>query len=225
MDELRQVAEQLAGEAAEFVRRRRREVFAGGAPTAAVRVKSTPTDPVTVVDTETEELVRRRLAELRRGDGVLGEAGGAGADALDGGTGNDTASYAGSSAGVNIQLQYGIVQGGDADGDTLTGIENLTGSAHGDTLTGDPSPNILSGLGGDDYLKGLNADDTLLGGDGNDWLYVDHLDTTIDGGADTDRLFMLTTSGANIDVAAASIEIATWVARGSGLRRRSVRKT
>ena len=64
MDELRQVAEQLAGEAAEFVRRRRREVFAGGAPTAAVRVKSTPTDPVTVVDTETEELVRRRLAEL-----------------------------------------------------------------------------------------------------------------------------------------------------------------
>ena len=30
MDELRQVAEQLAGEAAEFVRRRRREVFAGG---------------------------------------------------------------------------------------------------------------------------------------------------------------------------------------------------
>ncbi|MCB1490235.1 MAG: beta-propeller fold lactonase family protein, partial [Rhodobiaceae bacterium] len=135
--------------------------------------------------------------------------GGAGADALDGGTGNDTASYAGSSAGVNIQLQYGIVQGGDADGDTLTGIENLTGSAHGDTLTGDPTPNILSGLGGDDYLKGLNADDTLLGGDGNDWLYVDHLDTTIDGGADTDRLFMLTTSGANIDVAAASIEIAT----------------
>ncbi|MFN8069962.1 MAG: inositol monophosphatase family protein [Mycolicibacterium insubricum] len=79
MDELRQVAEQLAGEAAEFVRRRRREVFAGGAPTAAVRVKSTPTDPVTVVDTETEELVRRRLAELRPGDGVLGEEGGAGA--------------------------------------------------------------------------------------------------------------------------------------------------
>ena len=52
VDELRQVAEQLAGEAAEFVRRRRREVFAGDTPTAAVRVKSTPTDPVTVVGPE-----------------------------------------------------------------------------------------------------------------------------------------------------------------------------
>ena len=35
--------------------------------------KSTPTDPVTVVDTETERLLRDRLAELRPGDPVLGE--------------------------------------------------------------------------------------------------------------------------------------------------------
>jgi len=52
--ELRSVAEQLA-EAAAFVRRRRDEVFgdrpAPPAP-AAVRAKSTPTDPVTVVDTD-----------------------------------------------------------------------------------------------------------------------------------------------------------------------------
>ncbi|RZT14035.1 myo-inositol-1(or 4)-monophosphatase [Mycobacterium sp. BK558] len=72
----RAVAEQLAAEAAAFVRRRRIEVFdgAGGSDQdGAVRAKSTPTDPVTVVDTETERLLRNRLAELRPGEAILGE--------------------------------------------------------------------------------------------------------------------------------------------------------
>ena len=79
---LRAVAEMLAAEAAEFVRNRRAEVF-GEYPGAlhasvigAVRSKSTPTDPVTVVDTETERLLRDRLAQLRPGDPILGEEGG-----------------------------------------------------------------------------------------------------------------------------------------------------
>ena len=38
-----------------------------------MRAKSTPTDPVTVVDTETERLLRDRLAVLRPGEPVLGE--------------------------------------------------------------------------------------------------------------------------------------------------------
>ena len=38
-----------------------------------MRAKSTPTDPVTVVDTETERLLRDRLAELRPGEHILGE--------------------------------------------------------------------------------------------------------------------------------------------------------
>ncbi|WP_096286402.1 inositol monophosphatase family protein [Mycobacterium ahvazicum] len=77
--QLRAVAETLAAEAAEFVRSRRAEVFgahAGGTDSGAVRSKSTPTDPVTVVDTETERLLRDRLAELRPGDPILGEEGG-----------------------------------------------------------------------------------------------------------------------------------------------------
>jgi myo-inositol-1(or 4)-monophosphatase len=76
---LREVAETLAAEAAEFVRRRRAEVFgadAGTAESGAVRSKSTPTDPVTVVDTETERLLRDRLSRLRPGDPILGEEGG-----------------------------------------------------------------------------------------------------------------------------------------------------
>ncbi|OBG60086.1 MULTISPECIES: inositol monophosphatase family protein [unclassified Mycobacterium] len=83
---LRAVAESLATEAAAFVRRRRAEVFgatAAGSPSpgdGAVRSKSTPTDPVTVVDTETERLLRDRLAELRPGDPILGEEGGGPAD-------------------------------------------------------------------------------------------------------------------------------------------------
>ncbi|HTI75522.1 MAG TPA: inositol monophosphatase family protein [Mycobacterium sp.] len=73
--QLRSVAEQLATEAADFVRRRRVEVFDNPRPDAAatVRTKSTPTDPVTVVDTETERLLRDRLAELRPGEQILGE--------------------------------------------------------------------------------------------------------------------------------------------------------
>lgn len=80
---LRSVAEHLASEAAAFVRRRRVEVFGTGAfgstvdsgleDGCAVRTKSTPTDPVTVVDTETERLLRDRLAEMRPGERVLGE--------------------------------------------------------------------------------------------------------------------------------------------------------
>ena len=60
------------------------------------------------------------------GNNVL--AGLAGADALDGGLGTDTATYAASAAGVNVSLATGHGGGGDAQGDTLINIENLTGS-------------------------------------------------------------------------------------------------
>lgn len=91
---LRSVAEQVASEAAAFVRRRRLEVFGTGAAgnssgtvagnARAVSFKSTPTDPVTVVDTETERLLRDRLAELRPGERVLGEEEGGPNGAADG---------------------------------------------------------------------------------------------------------------------------------------------
>jgi len=83
--QLRSVAEQLATEAASFVRSRRAEVF-GAAPTteSPVRAKSTPTDPVTVVDTETEALLRERLAVLRPGEPVMGEEQGGAPDERDG---------------------------------------------------------------------------------------------------------------------------------------------
>jgi myo-inositol-1(or 4)-monophosphatase len=86
--QLQTVAETLAAEAAAFVRRRRAEVFgadAGTAGDAAVQSKTTPTDPVTVVDTETERLLRDRLAQLRSGDAILGEEIGGPTDPADAG--------------------------------------------------------------------------------------------------------------------------------------------
>ena len=95
--------------------------------------------------------------------------GGAGADTLDGGTGTDTATYYTSAAGVTVDLAAGTASGGDAQGDTLIGIENLTGSNLGnDTLSGNAGANILAGWGGSDVLRGGAGADTLDGGLGTD---------------------------------------------------------
>ncbi|GAB3126401.1 inositol monophosphatase family protein [Tsukamurella serpentis] len=86
--ELSEIAVTIAREAAQHVATRRAEVFGDNAfdergddSPEAVSTKSTPTDPVTVVDTETERFVRDRLARLRPGDTVLGEEYGGGAGA------------------------------------------------------------------------------------------------------------------------------------------------
>ena len=80
-------------------------------------------------------------------------AGLAGADTLDGGAGTDTASYAASSSGVTVSLAAGTASGGDAQGDTLISIENLTGSGLNDTLEGDGANNVLNGGAGTDTVS------------------------------------------------------------------------
>ena len=96
--------------------------------------------------------------------------GGGGADQLIGGTGNDTAGYSNSAAGVVINLATHSASGGDAAGDTLSGIESITGSAQNDRLIGNSSANTLAGLGGKDVLTGNGHADTLAGGGGPDKL-------------------------------------------------------
>ncbi|TCS19698.1 T1SS-143 domain-containing protein/predicted secreted protein (type I secretion substrate), partial [Aminobacter aminovorans] len=93
--------------------------------------------------------------------------GGSGADTLNGEGGTDTAVYRDSAAGVTVTVN-GSGTGGDAQGDTLSGIENLMGSNFADTLTGDGSANILYGLDGDDILSGAGGADILDGGLGAD---------------------------------------------------------
>jgi len=91
---------------------------------------------------------------LSSGDGDDALSGGPGADSLDGGTGIDLATYAGSLGAVAVDLRSGSGSGGDAEGDTLDDIENLTGSANGDTLVGSDVANTLIGGQGDDHVSG-----------------------------------------------------------------------
>ena len=83
--------------------------------------------------------------------------GGAGADWLNGGAGVDTASYATSAAGVAVSLATGIGSGGDAQGDHLFNIENLTGSNFDDTLEGNAGNNKLIGGAGIDTVSYAHA--------------------------------------------------------------------
>jgi Ca2+-binding RTX toxin-like protein len=106
-------------------------------------------------------------------DGGLGNdvlVGGAGADSLQGGGGTDRADYSASASGVTVRLWNGTGQNGDAAGDSLAGVEDVTGSAFGDGLAGDGQANVLAGGAGNDFLDGQGGDDRLDGGAGNDQL-------------------------------------------------------
>lgn len=101
--------------------------------------------------------------------------GGAGADIIYGdATGGanfiDTASYASSTAGVQVDLQRSIQYGGHAEGDQLFSIENLIGSAFDDYLYGGTSANTINGGAGNDTMSGVNdgVTDVLDGGTGSD---------------------------------------------------------
>jgi Ca2+-binding RTX toxin-like protein len=138
------------------------------------------------------------------GDDIL--EGGPGNDSINGGSGNfDTASYASAPAGVRIDLRITAPQNTLGAGiDTITGIENLIGSAFADRLIGDGGNNrIVAGAGndvviagdgidhveggdGNDALFGEAGNDTLLGGPGADWLDGGAGNDTLDGGPGTD---------------------------------------
>lgn len=57
---------------------------------------------------------------------------------------------------------------GEALGDVLIDIENLSGSVFADTLDGSAVANRLAGGAGNDALDGLAGNDHLIGGAGND---------------------------------------------------------
>ena len=90
--------------------------------------------------------------ELWGGSGNDMLKGGGGVDALNGDVGIDTASYYESPEGVIALLNANGGAGGDAEGDTFQGIENLTGSTYADTLWGDDGSNELMGMDGNDTV-------------------------------------------------------------------------
>jgi Ca2+-binding RTX toxin-like protein len=113
--------------------------------------------------------------------------GGAGADSIVGGNGVDTVDYTGSTLAVTINLLAGTATGGDAAGDTVTGVENVTGSSFNDSVIGDAGANVLTGGDGHDTLEGGAGADTLIGGTGfNSFAYFSsNAGVTIDLGAGT----------------------------------------
>ncbi len=103
------------------------------------------------------------------GDDTL--AGNEDGDLIDGGDGIDRLFYEYSNGGVTVNLGTGSVSGGHATGDTILGIEYVSGSlSYADNITGDAGANALWGHGGNDTLNGGDGNDTLEGGDGNDSL-------------------------------------------------------
>jgi Ca2+-binding RTX toxin-like protein len=143
---------------------------------------------------------------LYGGGGADELRGGAGADHLDGGSGIDTASYATSSEGVVVRLDLGLIQRGEAEGDVLTGIENLSGSQYDDSLGGDAGANMLQGGNGNDGLNGGDGGDLLYGGDGND---------SLNGGDGADVFY----GGAGADILRGSngIDTASYFTSSSGV--------
>jgi len=88
--------------------------------------------------------------------------GGAGMDVLDGGSGIDAVTYTENEVGVVVNLATGVGQGGNAQGDTYQGIENVNGSTGNDTLIGNAAANALNGWAGTDILTGGGGADRFV---------------------------------------------------------------
>ena len=120
------------------------------------------------------------------GDNVF--EGRAGGDDLNGGAGSDTADYSSSDVLVHVHLNSGDIRSGHADGDTLTSIENVTGSGHNDGITGNANNNVLRGGGGVDEVAGAGGDDEVYGDGGNDELWGGPGDDLMWGGDGNDKM-------------------------------------
>jgi hemolysin type calcium-binding protein len=95
-------------------------------------------------------------------------------DAIDGGAGVDTVSYAERSASVGVDLRRRGGHGARGEGDTIAHVEGVQGGLGADILTGDDGPNRLFGTppgvyrARGDRIRGLGGDDLLTGGPGDD---------------------------------------------------------
>ncbi|XP_066537042.1 uncharacterized protein [Hoplias malabaricus] len=112
--------------------------------------------------------------ELKGGAGNDLIYGGRGSDKVDGGPGYDTLFFSGdvrTSTGVKVDLISGRGEWADAEGDTYTDVESVSGTNYNDVLIGDDEDNELEGKFGNDTLIPGQGSDLLFGGPGND-LYI-----------------------------------------------------
>jgi len=119
--------------------------------------------------------------------------GNAGNDTLNGGDGIDTTDYYSGTTGVTVELwKYLASSDGQGGTDTLSGIENISGSTFNDLLVGDSGANNLNGQAGNDTVMGGAGNDTLSGGAGNDLLYGNAGNDLLAGGSGIDRFIYQT---------------------------------
>jgi Ca2+-binding RTX toxin-like protein len=85
-------------------------------------------------------------------------ASGGGNDTIDGGAGEDVVDYSASTAAITGTIN-GLFNGMGVD--TTTTIEDVVGSAQGDTLNGDAGPNWITPGAGDDKVDGAAGEDTI----------------------------------------------------------------
>ncbi len=121
--------------------------------------------------------------------------GGEGANMLFGGDGIDTVNFAPGfggigpvGPGVTADLTAGTVSGLGMDGTTLSGFENMKGTAFNDRLLGDNGNNIIRGFTNQDALAGRGGNDVLVGDTGNDILTGGTGDDLLFGGNGFDKL-------------------------------------
>ncbi|WP_281024079.1 calcium-binding protein [Microvirga subterranea] len=104
--------------------------------------------------------------------------GGAGADYIDGGAGDrDIVDYSGSAEAVDvalIRLDRTTNIGGDAEGDLISNVEDIQGSAFNDRLAGNGVANRIYGGAGNDTLAGYGGDADYLDGGTGDHDVVDY---------------------------------------------------
>lgn len=113
-----------------------------------------------------------------------------GDDTLNGGQGQDTVDYSAAAAAVTVRLDTNAVsQDGYGGRDTLSSVENATGSAFDDLLFGNSGANVLNGGAGRDTLTGGDGNDVLIGGAG--------VANTLIGGLGDDR-FIVTAVGDSV---------------------------
>jgi Ca2+-binding RTX toxin-like protein len=99
-----------------------------------------------------------------------------GNDTYNGGAGTDTYSMVNTTAPSTVNLLAGTATSAQTGTDTLTLIENVTGSAGDNLIIGNAGVNVLVGNAGNDTLDGGTAGaDALRGGTGN----VSHIGMTL----------------------------------------------
>ncbi len=84
-------------------------------------------------------------------------------------------------------LASGLGSGGEAQGDVLIAIENLSGGQGWDQLYGNAGANVLQGWNGNDLLVGRAGQDTLTGGAGADRFQFTAIGDSVVG-ANADRI-------------------------------------